>query len=315
MPFVSIVVPVSKRNNNLDECINYCLCLDYPDFELIVLPDEEFPAPAAGVRIIPTGKMGPAQKRNIGSRQARGEIIAFIDDDTYPESDWLKNAVGYFVDEAIAAVGGPAVTPASDSVRQRASGGVYESLFGGGAYRYRYLPQAKRFVDDYPSCNFIVRKDIVEQLGGFQTDFWPGEDTHMCLEMTAKLKKKIVYDPRVLIYHHRRPLFRGHLRQINAYALHRGYFAKRYPRTSLRLSYFLPALLVVFFAAGWWVNGWLYLAGVFIYLAAVLISVFRFKGLELKLLVFSGVIITHLSYGFFFIKGLLTRRLRGEREH
>ncbi len=311
-PFVSIIVPVSKRNKNLVECIEHCLRLDYPDFELIVLPDEQFSAPAGRLKVVPTGSMGPAQKRNIGSRQARGEIIAFIDDDTYPESDWLKNAVGYFVDEQIAAVGGPAVTPASDSLWQRASGGVYESLFGGGAYRYRYLPQVKRFVDDYPSCNFIVRKDIVEQLGGFQTDFWPGEDTHMCLEITAKLKKKIVYDPRILIYHHRRSLFRGHLRQINAYALHRGYFAKRYPRTSLRLSYFLPTLLVVFLAGGWLVNSWLYLTGVLMYLAAVLGSVIKFKGLKLKLLVFLGVIVTHLSYGVFFIKGLLAKRLREE---
>ena len=311
-PFVSIIVPVSKRNSNLDECIRYCLMLDYPDYEIVVLPDESFPSPDKLVKVIATGHMGPARKRNIGFHQAKGEIIAFIDDDTDPEKDWLKNAISNFTDSDVAAVGGPAVTPASDSLWQQASGGVYSSLLGGGSYRYRYIPLQKRLVDDFPSCNLIVRKEVLVALGGFQTDFWPGEDTHLCLDIVTKLNKKIVYEPGALIYHHRRSLFRGHMKQINAYALHRGYFAKRFPKTSLRLSYFLPTGLVLFICFGWLVCKWLYVVGVLFYLSVVVASVIPFKGIMLKLLIFLGIIGTHISYGVFFIKGLLSKRLKEE---
>lgn len=300
---VSIIIPVANWNNNLDECIRNCLALDYPDYEILVLPDNPLPQMDGRVKVFPTGHIGPAAKRNIGLKHTAGEILAFIDDDTYPRIDWLKNAVRNFSDPAIAAVGGPAVTPFSDNARQKASGAVYESLMGGGAYRYRYIPLKKRYVDDYPSCNFIVRKDILIQLGGFQTNFWPGEDTALCLDIVKKIGKKIIYDPEVLIYHHRRPLFKGHLRQVKAYALHRGYFAKRFPKTSLRLSYFLPSIFILFLAFGWIINLKLYLTGLLFY---ILLSINR------GVLTFLGIFSTHITYGIWFILGLLSRRLREE---
>ncbi len=49
-----------------------------------------------GITIIPTGPVGPPLKRDIGAKKAKGEIIAFIDDDAYPRKDWLINAVKNF---------------------------------------------------------------------------------------------------------------------------------------------------------------------------------------------------------------------------
>ena len=311
-PFVSIIVPVCKRNKNLDECIEYCLKLDYPNYEIIVLPDEEFRYDNDKIKIIPTGHMGPAGKRNIGTDNSKGDIIAFIDDDTYPERDWLANVVRHFEDESIGAVGGPAVTPESDTLLERASGGVYSSFLGGGSYRYRYIPMKKRFVDDYPSCNLIVRKNVLDEIGGYQTAFWPGEDTHLCLEIVEKLKKKIIYDPEAVLYHHRRSLFVPHLKQVKAYALHRGYFAKRFPKTSFRLSYFLPTIFVAFLCIGWIVSPLLYSVGMLLYLGLVIKSVLEFKGLSLKILIALGIIATHITYGLYFIGGLAKRKLSEE---
>lgn len=311
-PKVSIIIPVSNWNKNLDESIRHCLSLDYPDYEIIVLPDNPIEQTDNNVKVIPTGHTGPAAKRNIGTEKAGGEIIAFIDDDTYPEKNWLKNAVRNFQELGVAGVGGPAVTPPDEPLLHAASGAVYSSLLGGGGYRYRYIPGKRQFVDDYPSCNFIVRKSVLKELGGFQTNFWPGEDTALCLDIIEKLKKKIVYDPKVLIYHHRRRLFGPHLRQIKAYALHRGYFAKRFPKTSLRLTYFLPALFLLFLAFGWLVNIKLYLGIILLYLFLTFVSVLRFKTWRLKLLTFLGIIATHITYGAWFIKGLLSSRLEEE---
>src|SRR3989339_437338 len=242
---VSIIVAVKGDNPNLRECIESCLRLDYPDFEILVLPDNVVTLNYPKTRVIPTGEVTPPIKRDLALAQARGEIVAFLDDDAYPAESWLSMALKHFTDPEIAAVGGPAVTPETDSLMQKASGRVYSSYLMSGHYVYRYLPRPRRFVDDYPSCNFLVRKSILLELGGFNTKFWPGEDTFLCLKIVRDLKKKIICDPEVLVYHHRRGLFKGHLKQIANYALHRGYFVKRFPETSFKFTYFLPSFFVL----------------------------------------------------------------------
>lgn len=251
-PFVSIVIPVKEINDYIREAVPKHLALDYPGFEVLILPDN--PPEADGgrfdseVRVIPTyPATGPADKRDIGAREAKGEILAFIDDDAYPWKDWLKNAVGYFEDSEVAAVCGPGVTPPGDSVLQRAGGWVSASLLGGGPEAsYRFFPRERREVDDYPSMNFLTRRSDFEAVGGFDSHFWPGEDTKLCLDLTKKLGKKIIYAPEVLVYHHRRPLFIPHLKQNGRYGLHRGHFARILPETSHRLSYFIPSLFTLF---------------------------------------------------------------------
>ncbi len=327
-PLISIIIPVQRCNEMLNECLKICVKLDYPHLEILVLPDSigspNLFNPAGRLhsgllRIIPTGSMGPAEKRNRGMEEAGGEILAFLDDDTYPSKDWLKNSLRHFEKEDIAAVGGPAVTPENDDLRQKAGGAIFSSLLGGGTCRYRYTPTKERMVDDFPSCNFIVRKSVLEELGGFKTRFWPGEDTAICLDITRKLGKKIVYDPKVLIYHHRRRLFLPHLKQVTNYALHRGYFAKRLPQTSLRLSYFLPSLLTLGLLLGWTLGFihpfFFFLFTVFlaIYLVLTLLTGLKHLPVKKASLVCIGIVLTHLSYGIWFVKGLFSHKLREER--
>jgi len=269
------------------------------------------------VSIFPTGPVCPADKRDLALKYAKGEIIAFIDDDAYPEKDWLKNAIANFKDESVAAVGGPAVTPSEDNLRQQASGRVYASVLVSAGFIYRYVPKKRREIDDFPSCNFLVRKSAMQELGGFKTSFWPGEDTKFCLDITGKLKKKVIYDPKVLVYHHRRSLYLAHLRQVANYALHRGYFVKKFPQSSLRLAYFIPSLFLLALFSGGIISLFsfplraLYLSATGLYLFLVLIFSFN-RNLRLMLLVFSGIILTHLAYGVYFIKGLVSLKLKEE---
>jgi len=258
-------------------------------------------------------------KRDIALKAANGDILAFLDDDAYPRSDWLKNALKNFSDPDVAAVGGPAITPLEDSDLQKVSGAIFASFLVSGKFVYRYIPRPRREVDDYPSCNLLVRKSVMLQLGGFKTNFWPGEDTILCLEITKKLGKKIIYDPEVLIYHHRREVFLPHLKQISSYAMHRGYFVKKFPETSFKLPYFIPSLFLVFVLSGTALNCFphllktLYLACVFLYLLLVFISSIS-RGLKPLLIseVFVGIILSHLAYGFYFIKGLISSKLKEE---
>ena len=316
LPFISIIIPAKDNNPYLEECISHCKKLDYSPYEIMILPDNPLPINCEDVKVVPTGPVGPSEKRDKGIKIAKGKILAFLDDDAFPSPDWLKNAARHFQNVEVAAVGGPAVTPQSDTLRQKASGFVYSSFLGGGNHRYRYFPTSLRQVDDYPTCNLLVRKSILEALGGFGSLFWPGEDTVLCLNITQKLSKKIVYDPEVVVYHHRRPLFLPHLKQIKNYALHRGYFVKHFPETSLRLSYLLPSLLVGALVGGTVIslfNSFLrvfFLGMVLLYLGLVFLSSMRPKYLGLSLLVFPGIILTHLTYGIFFIQGLLARKLK-----
>jgi len=352
-PRISIIIPVKEINDFIREAIPRHLALKYPDFEILILPDHEIGELFGHkVRVIPTfPQTGPADKRDIGAKEALGEILAFIDDDAYPRSDWLKNAVEYFADEKVAAVCGPGVTPPSDSIRQKVSGWVQASQLGGGNYTYRFTPQKKREVDDYPSMNFMVRKKDFEAVGGFDSHFWPGEDTKFCHDLVYKLHKKIIYDPNVLVYHHRRPLFREHLKQIGGYGLHRGHFARVLPKTSRRLSYFIPSLFTLFLlaspAAAFFLSSnqqltinnssqsqvlditigpntfsltWSRLALLVPSLFLIPYSLFllltaawvysKEHSLKISLLTIPGIFTTHLWYGFRFIQGFFSRKLK-----
>ena len=217
-------------------------------WELFIIPNKpeinEWPNDIR-IKIIGSGKVGPGEKRDIGAQKASGNILVFLDDDSYPESNLLEVAIKYFKDSNIIALGGPGITPNDDGFWQKVSSAVFLSKFTGGSPE-RYLPIGKaREIDDWPSVNLMVRKDIFLSVGGFDCQYWPGEDTKLCLKL-LKTGKKLIYVPEMIVWHHRRPGLISHLRQIGAYGLHRGFFARHYPETSFRLKYFAPPLFSIF---------------------------------------------------------------------
>jgi len=267
-----------------------------------------------GVEIIPTGPVKPAAKRNTGVRQATGEFYAFIDSDAYPTRNWLRNALKYFEDSDVAGVGGASLTPESDSLMQKASGAVYSSMIGSFKFSFRYSSKRLHESDDLPSCNLIVRAAVFGETGGFDENFLTGEDTKICMDIVYRQGKKLVYAPDVVVYHHRRPLFKPHLRQVWIYARHRGFFARVFPRTSRRLAYFMPSFLFVGLVAGLLLSfipfvrflfSMLYAA----YLFGIILSGVATKNRRLLFVVPLGIFLTHLIYGVGFISGLLSRQV------
>lgn len=244
-PFVSIIVIDYKKNNPyLVECLDALQRQTYLHYEIILVTDYPNKLHYPKIHKKSYGYyVGPAEKRDTGASMAKGEILAFIDDDAYPSPFWLEKLVKHFRIRSVAGVGGPGITPDGVSWQEEASGWASASPVGAGPYTYRFLPETKRFVDDYPSMNLAVRKSDFDLVGGYDSNFWPGEDTKLCLDLTHRLNKKIVYDPKVLVHHHRRPLWRSHLRQNGNFGLHRGYFARILPETSFKPIYFLPSLM------------------------------------------------------------------------
>ncbi len=309
-PRVSIIIPCTAVAELTRECVRECQALDYDNFEIIVLPDID--EPMKDVIVLPTGPGFPGKKRNMGAKIATGEIFAFIDSDAYPRRDWLRNAVRYLLQDKVGAVGGPGLTPASDGELAQAQGEFLGSFLMGGLSA-RYTGKKASETDDIHSVNFVVWRRVLEEAGGWDEHYWPGEDTLICLAIT-KLGYKQLMAPDVVVYHHRRGTWSGYLIQISRYAIHRGYFAKKFPATSRRLGYFLPSMMVVGFCilvitSTIFTQGMLIIALLlltYLTLVGVVIGRNSFRRARIALI---AIPLTHVVYGLAFMKGLASRRL------
>lgn len=319
-PLFTIVIPVKAINDYVRETVYHIHNLFNKRWELIILPNESDPDEwnSANIKIIPSGQVGPAKKRDMGAEVAQGEILVFLDDDSYPEKNLLDVAERYFIDETVVALGGPAVTPPHDTFWQRVSGAVFLSKFSGGAPE-RYVPIGeKREIQDWPSVNFMVRRADFLKIGGFNSPYWPGEDTKLCLDLAKKTGKRILYVPELVVWHHRRAGLGPHLKQIGGYGLHRGYFSKRYPETSRKLVYFIPSAFLFFVLVSMFfswlpppmqkiiLSGWgIYAIGLFLAFRDIV----KHEAMSVAMVAILYAFLTHIYYGIRFIQGFLTPHL------
>jgi hypothetical protein len=79
---------------------------------------------------------------------------------------------------------------------------------------------------------------------GWASTYYGGEDTRFC-ERLAQMGVMIHSRPDLVVFHHRRALFRPHMCRIADAGRHRGYVARVDPGTSLRTMYFAPLIAVV----------------------------------------------------------------------
>ena len=328
---VSIIIPLKHINDYIKEELEHLLIQTYSNFEVIILPDSYTEEDInfdlfrdKRVKLVSTGNLAPALKRAKGVDNSSGEILAFLDDDTFPEKDWLKNALRAMYTKNVSALGGPAITTTKDSFFKQVSGLIYSSKLMSGSHSGRYIPNNVHYVTDFPSCNFIITRELYNRVGGFDSEYWPGEDTILCNNI-MKAKEKILYTPEALVYHHRRDLFFGHFKQLKNYAWHRGYFVKKYGGNSLELSYFIPSIFVLY-------TIFLIFAFIFdlpstisnvipfvsktlitilmciphsIYIISLIISAMSTLSIHKGIIKAIGIFLSHCCYGIFFIKGFI----------
>ncbi|MBT6401579.1 glycosyltransferase [candidate division WWE3 bacterium] len=320
-PEFSIIIPARTITDYLKENFSYLKKLDYDNFEVILIFDTVVEKPAdldERFRFIDNvGNLGPGEKRNMGAELADGNILVFLDDDAYPERRWLRHASDIFRNSNVYALGAPAMTPKDAGFLERLGGRLLESTLVSYSTVYRHMPLNPRKVDDYPTVNLFVRKDAFMAVGGFITEFWPGEDTKLCLDLVNKFQRPFEYDPRPIVYHHRRNVLVPHLKQISRYGQHRGQFARLFPQTSRLLSYFIPSLFVLGLLTGPVVSSFIpQLWGIYIgilglYAFLVLQQSIRVvleeKMLLAGLFMIVGIIATHVIYGANFIVGFIRK--------
>lgn len=311
-PTASIIIACRKVDLYTRECVARCLQQKEVPAEIIVLPDSDDGNVSfeGDVRIIPTGKVKPAAKRNQGVKLARGSIVAFIDSDAVPAGSWLAKACAHLQDPQAGCVGGPNVNPPEDSYLQKASGDVYATYSAMGKFYIRYRPAPPQDAPELPSCNLIVKRDTFEKIGGFDESILTGEDAKLCFQIRA-LGQRVLYRPDVVVFHHRRTLFKGHAKQVWQYAYDKATIYHTVHGLK-KWYYWQPTLLilgVVACVALSFVPATAFVArsllGIYLLVIAcesLLRSIPRAPCIAL------GIITTHFAYGIGFVMGL--RRYR-----
>ena len=253
-PFVSIVIPTTGKVKFIRGLVESVIKLDYPKnkFELILIGDENTDliekhskiAIENGIKTVLIFEPVPAgQKRNIGTKKANGELIAFTDDDTILREDWIKNAVKHLrQNEDYVGVGGPNFTPKQGLPFAKAVGRIFGSKF---LFSFRYtIGHAKpREIAHNPTCNYIIKKDIVNKIK-FHPNLWPGEDVEFDIRV-LKSGNKILYSPDVVVWHHRRSRPSAFLKQMFNYGKTRAQVTRMHP-SSFDMRYFAFVFAFIF---------------------------------------------------------------------
>lgn len=327
--YFTIIIPTRKISGFLlDETLPAIEKQSYRSFEVIVVSDvighdenklkQKYP----WLTIIHAGqKNRPGDKRDHAAKKAKGSVLAFIDDDVYPSEDWLQHAHNILHEQPeIAALGGPGMLAKHVNLWERIFDAVLRTWVGSGSYVYRFQPQSKRFVDDYPAMNLMLRKEIFESIGGFDNHHWPGEDSKLLNKFIVKEQRFILYHPDVQVYHHRRDTLIGHLAQHKNYGKTRGKFAAEGDQNSVHLMYIVPAVFTLYITCltVFWIfrMPFVSLLAVPLYLYAGLLAYVFFETYlrSENLIIALGAIIvipiTHLTYGFWFVVGYVREKMK-----
>ena len=213
-PFVSVVICSYNGQRTIAETLAAVLESDYPNYEVIVVNDgskDDTPSIAAtfeDVRLISVENGGLSAARNIGMRAARGEIIAYLDDDAYPDPHWLHYLAAGFVGTPHVAIGGPNIPPRGD--------GFMAECVANGPGGPTHVLLSDEVAEHIPGCNFAVRRSALEKIGGFDPVYRAaGDDVDACWRLQEL--GTIGFVPAALVWHHRRNSLRAYWKQQKGY--------------------------------------------------------------------------------------------------
>lgn len=183
-PSFTVVIPTYDRPRQLSACLEALARLDYPPDRLqVVVVDDASPEPLDAavdpfrgrldVTLVRQEHAGPATARNRGADLARGEFLAFTDDDCEPAPDWLRALAAGFAAAPGHLLGGKTINRLSENTYSAASQALID-------YLYEYF-DAKRG-QFFASNNLAVARRAFLEVGGFDTSFplAAAEDREFC---------------------------------------------------------------------------------------------------------------------------------------
>jgi mycofactocin system glycosyltransferase len=206
-PSVSVILPAHGRPEATRACIESLLVLDYPAdrLEIIVVDDASQPPLAPALDGLPIrllrqeNNIGQSAARNLAAAQARGNVLAFIDNDCEADPSWLKALVPYLNEPAMGIVGGrvdaPPVTgwiAAYEAACSPLDMGEYGGEVG-PTEAVAYLP----------TCNLLVDRQLLLTQGGFDAAMKLGEDVDFVWR-ALRTGARACYVPEGRVVHHHR---------------------------------------------------------------------------------------------------------------
>jgi GT2 family glycosyltransferase len=225
-PSISVVVCSHNGAATIVDCLEGLQRLDYPDFEIIVINDGSTDATAriarsSGVRVISTPNHGLSAARNLGLMAARGEIVAYTDDDARPDPHWLTYLADTFLRTEHVGVGGPNIAPPGDGriadCVANAPGGPVHVLL------------SDRVAEHIPGCNMAFRREALEAVGGFDPRFrTAGDDVDVCWRLQES-GGTLGFHAGAMVWHHRRNSLRAYWRQQVGYGRAEALLEQKWP--------------------------------------------------------------------------------------
>ena len=225
-PGISVVVCSYNGASTIRDTLEGLKHLSYPDYEVIVVndgSDDDTPKIAAEyeVKLINTENRGLSNARNTGFQAASREIVAYLDDDAYPDPDWARYLAFAYIDSDFAGVGGPNVAPAGDGwiadCVANAPGGPVHVLL------------TDTLAEHIPGCNMSFRKSALETVGGFDPRYRAaGDDVDLCWRIQEQVGR-IGFHAAAMDWHHRRNSLRMYWKQQQGYGKAEALLEEKWP--------------------------------------------------------------------------------------
>lgn len=234
-PKISVVICTYNGSKTIEETLRSMERVEYPDFEVVVVNDgsqdntptiitkiREELSGSVDIRQIDIENGGLSNARNVGMREARGKIVAYLDDDAYPDPHWLQYLADTFMTKDCVAVGGPNLPVMEDN---------------DAAFCVAHSPGGPNHVliedevaEHIPGCNMAFLKWALEEVGGCDTQFRiAGDDVDLCWRIQDKCGK-IAFNSAAMVWHHRRDSIRGYLKQQCNYGKAEAMLQKKWPK-------------------------------------------------------------------------------------
>ena len=241
-PLATVVIATRGRRSSLEVCLDSILGLHYPRYEVIVVDNapttsetkdliENRYGSGPDVRYVRHDRRGLARARNRGLAEARGDLVAFTDDDVIVDRWWLLALAAGFAADSVGCVTGM-ILPTEIETPSQAWLEQYGGFTKGFRKRmfdiYENRPQAVLF--PYAAgmfgsgANMAFRTDILRRLGGFDSAIGAGtrarggEDLAAFFDVVAD-GYTLVYAPGALVYHRHRRDYESLREQAYAYGV------------------------------------------------------------------------------------------------
>ena len=225
-PLISVIVCTYNGSRTLRDCLGGLERLKYPALEIIVVDDGSKDNTAAlaaeyKVRLIRIANGGLSNARNVGWQAARGQIVAYLDDDASPDPDWLFYLASTFMATACAGVGGPNLAWPHD--------GFIAQCVDHAPGNPTHVLLTDSEAEHLPGCNMAFRKACLAQVGGFDAQFRiAGDDVDLCWRLQQQ-GMTLGFHPAAMVWHHRRGKIREYWKQQVNYGKAEAMLERKWP--------------------------------------------------------------------------------------